>query len=201
MSNTTDQSPAVPKGYELKKKKPIYKRIWFILLAAIVLIVIITQATGGDDAATVSGSGDGSSDTAAAPAGPTFQGQTDKDITAEPGQTITVDEVAITSGPLTEGDSTFGATLCTNVTIVNNGADTQSFNPFDYKLQDPAGASRDTTIGGSETLLNSGDLASGGTVTGDVCFDNKTTAPGQYALIYAPSFSFSKERAVWVNNR
>jgi hypothetical protein len=202
MAKTTDEGPAVPKGYELKKKKPIYKRIWFILLVAIVLIIIIMQATsGGGDAASVSGSGDSSSDSGAAPAGPTFKGQQKNDTTAEPGQTITLDEVAITSAPLVEGDSTFGPTLCTNVTIVNNGADTQSFNPFDYKLQDPAGASRDTTIGGSETLLNSGDLASGGTVTGDVCFGNKTTAPGQYALIYAPSFSFSKERAVWVNNR
>lgn len=201
MANTTDESPAVPKGYELKKKKPIYKRIWFILLAAIVLIFIIVQATGSDDAATVSGTGDSSPDSGAAPAGPTFQGQTDKDITAEPGQTITVDEVAITSGPLAEGDTMFGPTLCTNVTIVNNGDDSQSFNPFDYKLQDPAGASRDTTLGGSDTLLNSGELAPGGTVTGDVCFDNATGAAGQYALIYAPSFSFSDERAVWVNNR
>jgi hypothetical protein len=201
MANTTNESPAVPKGYELKKKKPIYKRIWFILLVAIVLMFIIVQATGGDDAATVSGSGDSSSDSGAAPAGPTFQGQTDKDITAEPGQTITVDEVAITSGPLAEGDAMFGPTLCTNVTIVNNGDDSQSFNPFDYKLQDPAGASRDTTLGGSDTLLNSGELAPGGTVTGDVCFDNATGAAGQYALIYAPSFSFSNERAVWVNNR
>lgn len=198
---TTNESPAVPKGYELKKKKPFYKRLWFILLVAIVLIIIIVQATSGDNGASVSGSGDGSSDSGAAPAGPTFQGQTDKDITAEPGQTVTVDEVAITSGPLTDGDSTFGQTLCTNVAIVNNGDDSQSFNPFDYKLQDPAGASRNTTLGGSDTLLNSGELAPGGTVTGDVCFDNATGAAGQYALIYAPSFSFSNERAVWVNNR
>lgn len=195
---TTNESPAVPKGYELKKKKPIYKRLWFILLAAIVLIIIIVQASSGsDNGASVSGSGD----SGAAPAGPAFQGQTDKDITAEPGQTITVDEVAITSGPLADGDSTFGPTLCTDVTIVNNGDDSQSFNPFDYKLQDPAGASRNSTLGGSDTLLNSGELAPGGTVTGDVCFDNATGAAGQYAMIYAPSFSFSNERAVWVNNR
>jgi hypothetical protein len=200
MAKATADNPAVPEGYKLKKKKPIYKRVWFILLVAIVLIIIIMKATSGGDA-TVSGSGDSSSDSSAAPAGPTFQGQTDKDTSAEPGQTITLDDVAITSAPLVDGDSTLGATLCSNVTIVNNGKDSQSFNPFDYKLQDPAGASRDVTLGGSENLLNSGDLAPGGTVTGDVCFDNKTAAAGTYALIYAPAFSFSNERAVWVSNR
>jgi hypothetical protein len=201
MAKTAADHSGIPEGYELKKKKPIYKRVWFWILAVVLVAIIASVAGGGDEEATVSGSGDTSDGGTAAPAGPTFQGQQEKDITAEPGQTITVDEVAITSGALAEGDSTFGPTLCTNVTIVNNGDDAQSFNPFDYKLQDPAGASRDTTLGGSETLLNSGELAPGGTVTGDVCFDNPTGAAGQYALIYAPSFSFSNERAVWVNTR
>jgi hypothetical protein len=202
MAKAAPEHTAVPDGYKLKKKKPIYKRIWFWILAVVLVAIIASVAGGGDEDATVSGSGDTTSDSGTeAPAGPTFQGQQENDITAEPGQTITVDEVAITSAPLADGDSTFGPTLCTNVTIVNNGDDAQSFNPFDYKLQDPAGASRDTTLGGSDTLLNSGELAPGGTVTGDVCFDNPTGAAGQYALIYAPSFSFSNERAVWVNNR
>ncbi len=38
-------------------------------------------------------------------------------------------------------------------------------------------------------------------MTGDVCFDNPTGASGQYAVIYAPAFSFSDDRAVWVSNR
>ncbi len=196
----TNTETVVPTGYELKKKKPIFKKVWFWLLVIVAVIIVATVAGGGGDDPSVSGGSESDSATAA-PAGPTFQGQTDKDTTAEPGQTITLDDVAITSSALVEGDSTFGPTLCTNVTIVNNGQDSQSFNPFDYKLQDPAGASRDTTLGGSDTLLNSGDLAPGGTVTGDVCFDDPTAAAGQYALIYAPPFSFSNERAVWVNNR
>jgi hypothetical protein len=203
MSDTSQ--PVVPQGYELKKKKPIYKRVWFWLLAIIVLIIVITVASGGGDEPTVSGGasngGDSTGGDSAAPAGPTFQGQQEGDITAEPGQTITVDDVAITSTPLAEGDATFGPTLCTTVTIVNNSDESVSFNPFDYKLQDPAGASRDTTLGGSDTLLNSGELAPAGTVTGDVCFDNPTAATGQYAVIYEPAFSFSGDRAVWVNNR
>jgi hypothetical protein len=201
MAKTTDEGLAVPKGYELKKKKPIYKRIWFILLVAIVLIIIIVQATsGGDDAASVSGSGDSSSDSGAAPAGPTFQGQTEKDTSAEPGQTITLDDVAMTSTALVDGDATLGATLCTSVTIANNSDDQVSFNSVEWTLQDPSGAIRNTTFMGSDTLLSSGDLAPAGTVTGDVCFD-ATGAAGTYAVFYAPAFSFSDDRAVWVNNR
>ncbi|MCW2697990.1 MAG: hypothetical protein JWR62_3075 [Modestobacter sp.] len=201
MSNATEQ-PVAPEGYKLKKKKPIYKRVWFWLLAIIVLVIVIASASsgGGDDAATVTG--DGAEGGTEAPAGPAFQGQQEGDVSAEPGQTITIDDVAITASPLTDGDAAFGATLCSTVTIANGGDDAASFNGgFDWNLQDPAGASRSTTLGGSDTLLNSGELAPGGTVTGDVCFDNPTAAPGTYAVIYAPTFSFSDDRAVWVDNR
>ncbi len=106
MSNT---ETVVPKGYELKKKKPIFKRVWFWLLAIIALIIVITVASSGGGESTVSGGasngGDSTGGDSAAPAGPTFQGQQEGDITAEPGQTITVDDVAITSTPLAEGDA------------------------------------------------------------------------------------------------
>ena len=38
--------PYVPQGYELKKKKPLYKRVWF-WLAIIVVVIIIAVAAGG----------------------------------------------------------------------------------------------------------------------------------------------------------
>jgi len=42
--------PQAPEGYTLTKKKPIYKRVWFILLAVIVLFAIIKAASGsGED--------------------------------------------------------------------------------------------------------------------------------------------------------
>lgn len=60
---TAPQQPAgayVPEGYKLKKKKPIYKRVWFWLLAIIAVIVIVSVATstGGSD-----GDGGSASDT------------------------------------------------------------------------------------------------------------------------------------------
>jgi len=200
MAKTTTDHPGVPAGYELKKKKPIFKRIWFWLLV-IVLVIIVAAVAGGGDDATVSGNGDPGSDGQAAPAGPSFQGQQESDTSAEPGQTITIDDVAMTSTALAPGDATFGATWCTSVTIVNNGQDQVSFNSLEWTLQDPAGAIRNTGFAGSATPLNSGDLAPAGTVTGDVCFDDTTGAAGTYAVIYAPAFSFSDDRAVWVNNR
>src|SRR4051794_21159344 len=39
----------VPKGYELKKKKPIFKRVWFWLLVIVAVIVIAAVAGGGGD--------------------------------------------------------------------------------------------------------------------------------------------------------
>ncbi|MGY1713081.1 DUF4352 domain-containing protein [Geodermatophilus sp. SYSU D01106] len=117
------------------------------------------------------------------------------------GQTITLDGLAITVAPLVEGRA-LGSTpvLCGSVTMVNNSDGSASFNGlFDWKLQNPAGVARRTTWNGTDTPLNSGELAPGGSVTGDVCFDD-TGAPGQYAVIYEPSF-FSDDRAVWVYNR
>ena len=45
--------PQAPEGYTLKKKKkPIYKRVWFIILAVLVLFAIIKAASGsGEDTA------------------------------------------------------------------------------------------------------------------------------------------------------
>jgi hypothetical protein len=41
------EQPVAPEGYKLKKKKPIYKRVWFLILAAIVVIVALKSIAGG----------------------------------------------------------------------------------------------------------------------------------------------------------
>jgi hypothetical protein len=51
---TAPHQNMVPQGYELKRKKPIYKKVWFWLLVLVVVIVIVAvQGAGGG-----SGSGD-----------------------------------------------------------------------------------------------------------------------------------------------
>lgn len=48
---TAPQQPVVPEGYKLKKKKPIYKRVWFwLLIVVIVVIIIVVQGAGGGGA-------------------------------------------------------------------------------------------------------------------------------------------------------
>ena len=92
--------------------------------------------------------------------------------------------------------------VCSTVTVVNTGGSAVSFNGgVDWKLQDPDGVARDTTPGGTDTLLGSGELAPSSAVARDVCFDNTAGAPGQYALIYTPAFAPSGDRAVWLSTR
>src|SRR4051794_3895224 len=189
MAETTTEHPAVPEGYKLKKKKPIYKRVWFWLLVILVVIIIAAVSGGGGGGSSTSTSGSASTESASNDGGAAAPAKDDKaktDVAA--GETVTMDDVQGTSTALTPvkpqySDSSY---LCTTVTYVNGGKDSASFNAFDWKLQDPQGASRDNTFGGSDNTLNSGDLAPGGTVTGDVCFDDPG-ASGTYKVIYSAS--------------
>jgi hypothetical protein len=202
MAETTTEHPAVPEGYKLKKKKPIYKRVWFWLLVILVVIIIAAVSGGGGGGSSTSTSGSASTESASNDGGAAAPAKDDKaktDVAA--GETVTMDDVQVTSTALTPvkpqySDSSY---LCTTVTYVNGGKDSASFNAFDWKLQDPQGASRDNTFGGSDNTLNSGDLAPGGTVTGDVCFDDPG-ASGTYKVIYSASF-WNDKKATWSNQR
>lgn len=191
----TTEHPAVPEGYKLKRKKPIFKRVWFWLLVILVVIIIAAVSGGGGGDSSTSTGGSASNDGgAAAPA------KAKTDVAA--GETVPMDGVQVTSTPLTPvkpqySNSTY---LCTTVTYLNSGKKSASFNTFDWKLQDPQGASRDATFGGSDKTLKSGDLAPGGTASGDVCFDDATGASGTYTVIYSASF-WNDTKATWSNQR
>ena len=202
MTQAPAEHPAVPEGYKLKMKKPIYTRVWFWLLAIILLIMLISAVSGGgNDLSGGAVSGDAAGDTADIPAGPTFPGQREGDTVAEAGQAITLDTVETRTTPLFDGQAV-GSTsvVCSTVIIANNGDAAVSVNGgFDWILHDPAGVARATTPGGTDTLLGSGELAPGDALARDVCFDNTAGTPGQYAVIYEPTFS--GDRAVWLSTR
>ena len=179
-----------------KASRPFYKKPWFILLAVIVVIVVIVVATtGGDDSA---------SSESTQPAGPSFAGQQEDDVSANAGEAIDLNGVSVTSTPLADAENPLGTggIVCTTVTIENGTDDSVNFNGgFDWSMQDPNGASRNTNFAGSDNFLGAGDLVAGGNVTGDVCFDIDAAVAGTYVVLYSPTFSFSSDRAAWVNAR
>src|SRR5512132_1708664 len=61
--------------------------------------------------------------------------------------------------------------LCSQVSYVNASGEEQNYNPFDWKLQDPNNNIVNATYSG-EKDLNSGSLAAGGKVAGNVCFED-----------------------------
>lgn len=62
---------------------------------------------------------------------------------------------------------------CVNVTYVNNGSKNASFNPYDWKGEDANGAQRSMAyFSDEESPLSSGTLSPGGSVTGNLYFDD-----------------------------
>ena len=108
--------------------------------------------------------------------------------------------VQVLSTQLLPRKTSSGRFLCTAVSMSNSTPKAVSFNPFDWKLQNPAGVIREPEFGGSEDQLRSGELAAGGSVAGDVCFEFDGSAPptGTWVVLMEPS-SFSGERIGWVN--
>ncbi len=84
---------------------------------------------------------------------------------------------------------------CAAVTYTNNGDKAVDFQGYwDWKAQNPAGVITNPTYGGEGSLSN-GQLAPGGTVSGNVCFDGSD--PGEYLLNFDPQLSLSADKASW----
>ena len=111
------------------------------------------------------------------------------------GDTLVSDGLAVTAQGLKSQTWAGMKITCSEVTYQNGSTEEKSFNGlFDWKIQDPAGVIRNTSIGGDDTL-SSGQLAPGGTVTGNVCFDPGPA--GDYTLTMEPLSLFSSESLMW----
>lgn len=73
------------------------------------------------------------------------------------------------------------------VTITNEGKNSISYNTFDFKMQDSNGVQKTETYTMSTNKLNSGDLAPGGKITGNLVYDVPTGATG-LKLLFTPMF-------------
>ncbi len=122
---------------------------------------------------------------------------------AKAGDAVNAEGLTVTAGPLKPGDATLGKTLCSPVAYQNGRKEPVDFNGgFDWKLQDPNGTILMTGFMGSNTLLQAGQIAPGGRASGDVCFNaQQGTPPGQYIVLYDPSFRFTSDRIAWLNQR
>lgn len=136
-----------------------------------------------------------------ADAGPNFPGKQPNDTGVLAGGSVTSDGVTTTSAPLSRKAQYGNTYLCTQVTIRNNSGDQARFNTlWDWKLQDPSGTVRDASLFGADHDLSAGEIAPGGTATGEVCFQNPPGSPsGTYVVLFDPSFRFSSNRVGWIN--
>jgi hypothetical protein len=105
------------------------------------------------------------------------------------GYTTTVANVERTTDPLSRD------LLCGDVTILNRDSDAQRYSTFDFRLQTPGGDVRDATITTGDGL-DTGDLISGGTKTGKVCWEDPGQS-GQYVVIWKPDV-FNADRGIWL---
>ncbi|WP_051298769.1 DUF4190 domain-containing protein [Arthrobacter castelli] len=140
-----------------------------------------------------------------APAGeeakPAFPGAQQSDVVGKAGDELKLGDVTVTSSALTAGNAAMGPTLCSTVSLTNNSEETIDFNAFDWKMQEPGGTILNTGVMGSDNALSGGQIAPGGTTSGDVCFDSKGAQSGTYVMLYEPIFSFFSDRGAWINER
>lgn len=136
--------------------------------------------------------------------GPAFPGKQAKDFAAIPGEGVTYNRgVWVTAGLISRAKYGSDRYLCTAVEISNSTAEAVRFSYTDWKLQFPTGVIQEAWSTGSSNDLKSGQLASGGTTSGNVCFEDDIpkSAPlpaGTYVVLLEPDM-FSKERIAWVN--
>jgi U5 snRNP spliceosome subunit len=213
------QSPYPPPGRPPKRRSTTGKVV-LRLVGGLVLLMLIAAAVnagrGSENHSTAAGGGSTSqtltdrgttgpgtntgSKPASADTGPDFPGKKPKDVAVAAGGTVAFDGLQVTSTELRRGSSTFGKTLCTTVTYVNGSNRTASYNTFDFEMQDAKGAIVNPTFFGGGDTIGSGDLAPGGTVSGDVCFEDKAASNGLYIVFYKSSF-WRSDRAAFLNQR
>lgn len=190
-----------------QKKKGGCMKWGAIIVGVLVVLGIIINIAGGDSEDTSSSSSSSSDGAGVAAADADTNENAAVEADAEegeaqsselaPGQTYTTSKgLDITVNSVSTATDALGDTyVSANVTYVNNGDEQESFDPFTWDLQTPAGVISDFSITGFDDALGNGDLTPGGTVTGTVYFEGGE--PGEYLILWEPTFSFSGDKATW----
>lgn len=150
-----------------------------ILNIAAFAIVLVTQSMYSaaiDDALsgpTVVSQGSEQQASQTAPASESSDSATQEPVAA--GNSITLSNgLVLTVDNVVAGLTNYDGSPITQVTVTyqNNGSDQASFNLYDWKGQDAQGAQRTSAYySEAENQLNSGSIAAGGSVSGNVYFD------------------------------
>lgn len=173
-----------------------------IALAALVVIgVIAALAGGGSDDETSNDTGGGTAQdggsTKEADLFPNRPDEKSKDKERNIGQSADLSGYTATVSAATFQQSLNqferDGYLVANVEIRNRDDEAQSYNTFDWKLITPAGTIIDPTFGADQ--LGSGDLVTGGVITGKLTWE-VGRAKGDYYIIYDPP-GIQEDRAVW----
>ncbi len=105
------------------------------------------------------------------------------------GQSVTLkDGLVISVDNVRTGLEKYDGSAVTEITVTyqNTGSKNATFNAFDWKAQDASGAirSQDFVVSVSENELHSGELAPGGTVSGNVYFEGDITKVYYYSNVF-----------------
>jgi hypothetical protein len=181
-----------------KVKKPFYKKWWVWLLA--VIIIGSLASGGGEDEATPKKL---ESKAKATEAASTPEKKKEEVKKEEPkkdvfavGEAVQLGKNVLTVTKVEKSNGTEFDTpqqgkeyVIVTVQIQNAGDQNISYNPFDFKIANSQGQIRDmgfTTVN-SDTSLQSGELAPGGSVSGTIAFEEPVGDIG-LQLQYSPSF-------------
>lgn len=174
---------------------------FFQLILVVVLIAGLSSSADSSEKKTSS-----SSDSSQATMSESyrFDERADKqknDVEVLAGETANIDDMELTVNTVEYKsslgefeDASPGKTyVVANVTLNNKSNKTQPYNVFDFRVQTVGGQVLDGAFTIAETL-SSGDLVSGGTVSGNVIFEVPIEEGHQY-MIWKPSY-FNSDRVV-----
>ncbi len=166
------------------------KRKLMIIFAIVCMVGIIAGC--GTTQATVDNSGSKSSSNSSS--SDKKQKLTDLAI----GTTIDLDGLKVTVNAVTDGPSTYDGKPTKKITVTykNESSSSKSYNELDWKTENAAGDRKDAfgvIFESNPATLESGDLAKGGTKTGDVYTEQADLTK----VVYVPSFFAGDEELIF----
>jgi hypothetical protein len=167
-------------GQPVPPSAPKRKRRWPWAVVAVLLLAVVIGSAAGKE--TPSSGAAPSVDEVAAPA------EVASGSGNAAGDAVEQDGLRITAAPLRKVKPKYGdRLLCSRVTYVNIGDDEEFFNVINWKIQSPDGVQAGAMFAQKDGL-QSGQLAPGGTVAGDVCRKDSGRS-GEHLIIHEATFA------------